>query len=138
MNIALIAHDKKKELMAEFCIAYSGIFKKHNLCATADTGTYIMDAIDLDITKVLSGRAGGVQQICARISYNEIDLVLFFGDPISDHQHEPAITPLLKLCDMHNIPVATNVATAEMLIIGLQRGDLAWRDIMREKANYIS
>jgi len=132
MNIALIAHDAKKELMADFCIAYSGIFRKHNIFATADTGTYVMESIDLEISKVLSAAQGGDQQIVARISYNEIDLVLFFADPISARPHEPDSAPLIKACDMHNIPVATNVATAEALILGLARGDLDWRNIVRE------
>jgi len=133
MNIALIAHDKKKELMAEFCIAYSGTLKNHSLCATSDTGTYIMDATELDVAKVLSGSQGGDQQIGARIAYNEIDLVLFFNDPISKQPHEPEVAPLLRLCDTHNIPVATNVATAEVLVMGLGRGDLDWRNIAKEK-----
>jgi len=127
-----MAHDKKKELMAEFCIAYSGILKKHNLCATSTTGTYIGDATGLPVTKFLAGSQGGVQQIVSRIAFNEIDLVLFFDDPIARQPHEPDIAPLIKTCDMHNIPVATNIATAEVLVIGLERGDLAWREIARE------
>ena len=134
MNIALIAHDKKKELITEFCIAYSGILKKHNLCATGDTGAYIMESTDLEIDRVLSGAQGGAQQICARISYNEIDLVLFFNDPISAQPYEPDVAPLLNACDMYNIPIATNVATAEVLVLGLGRGDLDWRNIVREKS----
>ncbi len=133
MNIALIAHDKKKELMVQFCIAYRGIFAKHNLCATGTTGTLIMEATGLDVHRFLSGPQGGDQQIGSRIAYNEIDLVLFFRDPLTAHPHEPDVEALLRLCDVHNIPIATNMATAEVLIHGLQRGDLAWRDILNPK-----
>ena len=133
MNIALIAHDKKKELMVQFCIAYKGIFAKHNLVATGTTGGLITDATGLDVHKFLAGSQGGDQQIGARIAYNEIDLVLFFRDPLTPMPHEPEISSLLKLCDVHNIPIATNVATAEVLIHGLERGDLDWRDIVNPK-----
>jgi len=135
MNIALIAHDKKKELMIEFCIAYSGILKKHHLCATSATGTCVEDATGLNVTKFLSGSQGGGQQIGARISYNEIDLVLFFNDPISKHPSEAEVVPIIIACDTHNVPIATNVATAEVLVMGLERGDLNWRDILREKSS---
>ena len=135
MNIALIAHDKKKDLMVEFCLAYSGILKKHNLCATSATGTCIAEATGLEITKFLSGSQGGGQQIAARISYNEIDLVLFFNDPLSTHSYEPDIVPIIQACDTQNIAIATNSATAEVLIMGLGRGDLDWREILRDKAN---
>lgn len=130
MNIALIAHDKKKELMIEFCIAYSGILAKHNLVATGTTASLVSDATGLKIQKFLTGPQGGDQQIGARIAYNEIDLLLFFRDPLTPLPHEPEIQSLLKLCDIHNIPVATNVATAEVLIHGLERGDLDWRNIV--------
>lgn len=133
MNIALIAHDKKKELMIQFCIAYKGILKDHVLCATGTTGSLVSDATGLEIHRFLSGPQGGDQQIGARIAYNEIDLVLFFRDPLTAQAHEPDVTALLRLCDVHNIPVATNVATAEVLILGLERGDMAWRDIVNPK-----
>lgn len=133
MNIALIAHDKKKELMVDFCIAYSGILKKHNLCATGTTGSLIMDATGLEVNRFLSGPQGGDQQIGARIAYNEIDLVLFFRDPLTAQTYEPNVSSLFRLCDVHNIPLATNVATAEVLIHGLERGDLDWRDIVNPK-----
>ena len=133
MNIALIAHDKKKELMVQFCIAYKGILGKHNLVATGTTGGLITDATGLDVHRFLSGSQGGDQQIGARIAYNEIDLVLFFRDPLSGEGYEPDVFSLLRLCDMHNIPIATNVATAEVLIHGLDRGDLDWRDIVNPK-----
>ena len=130
MNIALIAHDSKKELMEQFCIAYCGILSKHRLCATGTTGKMVSEATGLSIQRYLSGSQGGDQQIAARISCNEIDLLLFFRDPISAKPHEPNDMTLLRLCDVHNIPVATNVATAEALIHSLERGDLDWRDIV--------
>ena len=133
MNIALIAHDKKKELMVQFCIAYKGILGKHNLIATGTTGGLVTDATGLNVHKFLSGPQGGVQQIGARIAYNEIDLVLFFRDPITDNTSEPDVAPIIKLCDIHNVPIATNIATAEVLVHGLDRGDMDWRDIVNPK-----
>ena len=133
MNIALIAHDKKKELMVEFCIAYKGIIGKHTLLATGTTGSLIIEATGLKVHRFLSGPQGGDQQIGARIAYNEIDLVLFFRDPLTAQPHEPDVSALLRLCDVHNIPLATNVATAEVLIHGVERGDLDWRDIVNPK-----
>ena len=120
MNIALIAHDSKKELMTQFCIAYCGILSHHNLCATGTTG--------LQITRFMSGSQGGDQQIASRIQCNEIDLLLFFRDPLNAKPHEPNEADILRLCDVHNIPLATNIATAECLVMGLQRGDLDWRE----------
>ncbi len=133
MNIALIAHDKKKELMVQFCIAYKGILAQHNLVATGTTGSLVIDATGLNVHRFLSGPQGGEQQIGARIAYNEIDLVLFFRDPLTVQPHEPDVNALLRLCDMHNIPLATNVATAEVLVRGMERGDLEWRDIVNPK-----
>lgn len=130
MNIALIAHDTKKELMVQFCIAYCGVLSKHNLCATGTTGKMVAEATGLNVQRYLSGSQGGDQQIAARISCNEIDLLLFFRDPISVKPHETNDMNLLRLCDVHNIPVATNIATAEALIHALERGDLDWRDIV--------
>lgn len=130
MNIALIAHDTKKELMVQFCIAYCGVLSKHNLCATGTTGKMVAEATGLNVQRYLSGSQGGDQQIAARISCNEIDLLLFFREPISVNPHEPNDMNLLRLCDVHNIPVATNIATAEALIHALERGDLDWRDIV--------
>ncbi len=135
MNIALIAHDKKKELMVDFCIAYSGILTQHNLCATGTTGSLVSEATGLSISKFLSGPEGGDQQIGARIAYNEIDAVLFFRDPLTAQPHEPDVSALFRLCDVHNIPLATNVATAEVLIMGIERGDLGWRDIVNPKSD---
>ncbi len=132
MNIALIAHDSKKELMIQFCIAYRGVLSQHNLCATGVTGKVVGEATGLSIQKFLAGAQGGTQQISARISCNEIDLLLFFRDPLSTKSFEAdEITlTMLRLCDMHSIPVATNIATAEVLIHGLNRGDLDWRNIV--------
>lgn len=134
MNIALIAHDRKKELMVQFCMAYCGILAKHSLCATGTTGKLVAEATGLRIERYLPGMQGGEEQISARVSYNEIDLVLFFRDPMSNSQYEPDIHVLARLCDMHNIPIATNAATAEMLILGLDRGDLDWRNIVNPKS----
>lgn len=133
MNIALIAHDKKKELMAQFCIAYKGILSRHSLYATDTTGKVISDNTGMSVYRFLPGPQGGDQQIGARVAYNEIDLVLFFRDPLTAEAYEPDIANLLRLCDMHNIPMATNLATAEVLIHGLDRGDLDWRDIVNPK-----
>ena len=130
MNIALTAHDAKKELMVQFCIAYCGILSRHTLCGTGTTGKMVSEATGLKLQRFLSGPQGGDQQIGSRISCNEIDL-LFFRDPITAKPGEPDEAGLLRLCDMHNIPVATNIATAEVLIHGLERGDLDWRDIVR-------
>ena len=130
LNIALIAHDTKKELMVQFCIAYCGVLSRNTLCATGTTGKLVSEATGLRIQRYMSGVQGGAQQIAARISCNEIDLLLFFRDPISAKPHEPSEADLLRLCDVHNIPVATNIATAEALIHALDRGDLDWRTIV--------
>ncbi|MBU5450422.1 methylglyoxal synthase [Acetivibrio sp. MSJd-27] len=135
MNIALIAHDMKKELMVQFCIAYKPILKNHTLYATGTTGGLVAEATGLPVHRFLSGPQGGDQQIGARIAYNEIDLVLFFRDPLTAQPHEPDVNALFRLCDVHNIPLATNVASAEVLIKGLERGDLDWRNIVNPKEN---
>ncbi len=135
MNIALIAHDMKKELMVQFCIAYKPILKNHTLYATGTTGGLVSDATGLPVHRFLSGPQGGDQQIGARIAYNEIDLVLFFRDPLTAQPHEPDVNALFRLCDVHNIPLATNAASAEVLVKGLERGDLDWRNIVNPKAN---
>ena len=132
MNIAIIAHDAKKELMTQFCIAYCGILSRHNIFATGTTGKMVAEATGLDITRFLSGTQGGDQQVASRIACNEIDLLLFFRDPMNQNP-DADYTTLLRLCDVHNIPVATNIATAEVLIHGLDRGDLDWRDIVNPK-----
>ena len=130
MNIAVIAHDSKKELMVQFCIAYCGILSRHNLCATGTTGKLVSEVTGLEIQRFLSGSHGGDQQISSRIACNEIDLLLFFRDPMTSKTHEINEMNMLRLCDVHNIPVATNIATAEVLIHGLERGDLDWRNIV--------
>ncbi len=130
MNVALIAHDAKKELMVQFCIAYCGILSRHNLCATGTTGKLVAEATGLNITRYMSGSQGGSEQITARISCNEIDLLLFFRDPLTVKSNEPNDYDMLRLCDIRGIPVATNIATAEVLIHGLERGDLDWRNIV--------
>ena len=130
MNIALIAHDAKKELMVQFCIAYCGILSRHNLCATGTTGKMVAEATGLPIHLFLARVHGGAEQIGARIAYNEIDLVLFFCDPKANTKDVDAIA---RLCDQHSIPFASNVATAEVLVQGLRRGDLDWRDIVNPK-----
>lgn len=131
MTIALIAHDSKKELMVQFCIAYCGILSRYNLVATGSTGKTVEEATGLQIVKFLSGSQGGSQQIAARIGCDEIDLLLVFRDPSGAKPDEPDVQTLLRLCDVHNIPVATNIATAEMLIHSLDRGDLDWREIVK-------
>ena len=134
MNIALIAHDAKKELMVQFCIAYCGILSRHHLCATGTTGKFVQEATGLEIQKFMSGAQGGAQQIVSRIAYNEIDMVIIFSDPNdNDPWEDQRVMQTLRLCEMHNVPVATNLATAEMLILGLQRGDLDWREMIRPK-----
>ncbi len=131
MNIAFIAHDAKKELMVQFCIAYCGILSRHNLYATGTTGKIVSETTGLKIINFLSGSQGGGQQISAKIACDEIDMLLFFRDPINPKPHEPNDMNLLRICDMHNVPVATNIATAELLIHGLERGDLDWKEVMR-------
>ena len=133
MNIALIAHDSKKELMTQFCIAYCGILSKHSLCATGTTGKLVAEATGLDIEKYLSGSQGGAQQIGSRIACDEIDLLLFFRDPLTVKASEPNEADMLRLCDVRSIPVATNIASAEIDVMRLQRGDLDWREFARPR-----
>ena len=132
MNIAQIAHDSKKELMVQFCIAYCGILSRHNLCSTSTTGKQVSEATGLNIKRFLSGPHGGDQQIAALIACNEIDLLLYFRDPLTARSQQANEMNLLRLCDVHNIPMATNIATAEVLIHGLERGDLDWRIIVNQ------
>ena len=137
MNIAFLAHDKKKELMVQFCTAYKSILSKHNLYATATTGRLIADNTGLDVTLLLSHKQGGHQQINARIAYNELDLVLLFNDPNAiDPWDDSLMVETIRHCDKHNVPIATNLASAEMSIMGLQRGDLDWRDVLHTKPRY--
>ncbi len=132
MNIALMAHDRKKELMVQFCIAYCGILAGHSICATNTTGRLVSEATGLPITLYMSCNQGGAQQIGARIAYNELDLVIFLADP-SGNEPRDTVWEMARLCDQHNIPFATNIATAEVLIHGLKDGYLDWRDIVNPK-----
>ena len=137
MNIAFLAHDKKKELMVQFCTAYKSVLSKHNLFATATTGRLIADHTGLPITLLLSHKQGGHQQINARIAYNEIDLVLLFTDPNNtDPWDDNQMIETIRHCDKHNVPIATNLGSAEMFVMGLQRGDLDWREMYHTKTKY--
>ncbi|MCI5936291.1 MAG: methylglyoxal synthase [Lachnospiraceae bacterium] len=131
MNIGLIAHDSKKKLMQNFCIAYRGILNKNTLYATGTTGRLIEEVANLSIHKYLAGPLGGDQQMGAQIENNELDLVIFLREPLSPKSHEPDVSNVVRLCDMHNIPLATNLATAELLIRALDRGDLDWREMYK-------
>ena len=132
MNIALIAHDNRKELMVQFCTAYAGVLANHTLCATNTTGKIITDETRLPTHLFMNGAQGGDEQIGARVAYNEIDLVIYFHDPNSS-EYADSISYMARLCDQNRIPFATNIATAEALIMSLQRGDLDWRDIVNPK-----
>ena len=132
MNIALMSHDNKKDLMVQFCTAYAGILSHHHIYATNTTGHMVADATGLKVHCFLTYAHGGSQQIGARIAYNEMDMVLFFVDP-NDASLEKELLYISRLCDQNNIPFASNVATAEMLVLGLDRGDLDWRDIVNPK-----
>ena len=137
MNIAFLAHDKKKELMVQFCTAYKSVLAKYNLYATATTGRLIAESTGLPITLLLSHKQGGHQQINARIAYNEIDLVLLFTDPnTTDPWDDAQIVETIRHCDRHNVPIATNLGSAEIAIMGLQRGDLNWREMVHNKPRY--
>ncbi len=131
MNIGIIAHDSKKILMQNFCIAYRGILNKHDVYATGTTGRLVEEATNLTIHKYLAGHLGGEKQLGAQIESNEIDLVIFLREPLRPKDHEPDVNTVFQLCDVHNIPLATNLATAELLIKALDHGDLNWRELVR-------
>jgi methylglyoxal synthase len=131
MNIALIAHDAKKKLMQNFCIAYRGILSKHDLFATGTTGRLIEEVTNLNVHKFLAGHLGGEQQMGAQIEHNQMDLVIFLRDPQTSKKHEPDVNNVVKLCDTHNIPLATNLASAELMIKSVERGDLEWREMYK-------
>src|SRR5690625_2477338 len=133
MNIALIAHDKKKQAMIDFSIAYKDVLKEHDLFATGTTGTLIEEATSLSIRKFQSGPIGGDQQIGALVANNEMDMIIFFRDPLTAQPHEPDVSALMRLCDVHLIPLATNIAAAEIMIRGLERGDFTWREVLKNK-----
>ena len=117
--------------MQNFCIAYRGILCKNELFATGTTGRLVEEVTNLTIHKFLAGHLGGEKQLGAQIENNEIDLVIFLRDPLTQKIHEPDVNNVVKLCDMHNIPLATNLATAELLIKSLDRGDLEWREMYK-------
>ena len=136
MDIAIIAENNKKELMAQFCIAYCGILSRHHLLATHTTGKYISDATGLEIETFLAGSSGGTEQIASRISFNEIDLVFYFRSTDPAKEISEAEESLLRLCDIHNIPLATNIATAEALVTALDHGELSWREFINPRSEY--
>lgn len=131
MKIGMIAHDAKKKLMQNFCIAYRGILAKNEVYATGTTGRLIEEVTNLNVHKYLAGHLGGEQQMGSQIENNEIDLVIFLRDPLTPKSHEPDVNTVVQLCDTHNIPLATNLATAELLIKALDHGDLEWREAYR-------
>lgn len=136
MYIAIIADDNKKELMAQFCIAYCGILSRHDICATHTTGKYISEVTGLEIEQFLTGRQGGTEQIAARISYNEIDAVFYFRSTDPAKEISDGESNLLRLCDVHNIPLATNLASAEVLVNALNQGLLDWRSFANPRSEY--
>ena len=131
MNIGLIAHDAKKKLMQNFCIAYRGILSKHELFATETTGLLVESVTNLTIHKFLAGHLGGKQQLGSQIENNNIDLLIFFRDPLTPRSHEPDVNDIVQLCDKYNIPIATTIASAEAVILALDRGDLDWREMYK-------
>ena len=131
MNIALIAHDNKKKLMENLCIAYRHILTKHSLFATGTTGRLVEAAANLTVHKYLAGPLGGEQQLGSQVANNDIDLVIFLRDPVASKSYEPNINSILRLCDVHNIPLASNLATAEILLLALDRGDVDWRNVVK-------
>lgn len=131
MNIAFIAHDNKKELMEAFCMAYKHILKNHTLFATSGTGSLLSEATGLPVNCLEYGNLG-VEQIAARVAYNEMDLVIFFLSPSQNGRRLEGFNTIRAYCDQLNIPLATNLATAEILINGLQRGDFAWRELVKQ------
>ena len=136
MQIALIADDQKKELLNQFCIAYCGILSKQRICATSRTGKSVAEATGLDVECLLPASHGGVQQISSRVSYDEVDIVIFFRDSSIESSTNEIALDLLRLCDIHNVPVATNIASAEVIIRGLERGDIDWRELVNPKSDF--
>lgn len=131
MNIGLIAHNSKKKLMQNFCIAYRNILSQNTLYATGTTGRLIEEASNLTVHKFLAGHLGGEQQLGAMIEQNEMDLVIYLREPLAPQKHDPDVKRIFMLCDTHNIPMATNPATAEMMIRSLGRGELDWREMYK-------
>jgi len=133
MNIALIAHDEKKDEMMGFTRAYAAFFKKNTLYATGTTGQRIMEATDLHVHRCKSGPLGGDQEIGALVAQGKIDIVIFLRDPLTAQPHEPDVSALIRLCDVYDLPLATNVGTAEILINGLEQGQFDWKEIIRKR-----
>lgn len=131
MNIALIAHDRKKDDLVQFVTAYRYIFEKHSLFATGTTGQRIIEATGLPVHRFQSGPLGGDQEIGSMIAKNEMDIVIFFRDPLTAQPHEPDVSALIRLADVYRVPIATNMGTAEVLIRGLERGDIDWREVIK-------
>ena len=125
MNIALIAHDKKKNDMIELAIKYKDTLAKHTLFATGTTGTLVMGETGLNIIRMKSGPLGGDQQIGSMIADGELDLVIFLRDPLTSQPHEPDVSALMRLCDVRNIPLATNKTSAAIMLKALSDGDIA-------------
>lgn len=134
MKIALIAHDRKKDDLIQFVIAYKDILSDHELCATGTTGQRIIDETGLSVFRFQSGPLGGDQQIGAKIANNEMDMIIFFRDPLTAQPHEPDVTALIRLCDVYQIPLATNMGTAEVLLKGLQEGFVDWRLLQERRS----
>ena len=136
MDIAIIADDSKKELMAQFCIAYSGILSKHHLSATQVTGKHISEASGLEIELLMAGIEGGAEQVASRIAYDEVDMLLYFRDSEPKMMYDDTESNLLRLCDVHNVLLATNIATAETIVSALERGDLDYRELINPRSEY--
>ncbi len=132
MNIGFIAHNSKKSLMEDFCIAYKGIISKHEIYATGTTGRRIEEVTFLRVHKFLAGSVGGDKQFIEMIEREGLDLVIFFYNPSMISVREPNVYQIIRSCDQFNIPLATNIATAEALILSLARGDLDWREQFRK------
>lgn len=132
LSIALIAHDEKKDELVNFAIAYKRFFNDHQLFATGTTGKRIMAETDLNINRLMSGPLGGDQQIGAKIATGDLDLVIFFRDPLTAQPHEPDISALLRLCDVYRIPLATNSTTAELLLKSIEKGNFDWRENIKK------
>ena len=137
MNIALVAHDKMKNTIVGFCIAYESILGKYGLYATGTTGKRIMDETNLNIRRLASGPLGGDQQIGALVVQQEIDLIIFLRDPLTSQAHETDIQALIRLCDVYHVPIATNLASAEIFIKALDRGEFSFRDVRKTESQRI-
>lgn len=133
MKIALIAHDEKKDDLISFVIAYQETFAKCELFATGTTGLRIMEATGLAVHRYQSGPYGGDQEIGAMVAKNDLDMIVFFRDPLTAQPHEPDVSALIRLADVYSVPLATNMGTAEIMLQGLKRGDLSWRNVAKEK-----